>query len=289
MERGDLYLRIGPTKRESVSCPLLFRWMDDSGEWQEEVRTVEFGGAVTEVPDAVQLHLEQRHPVPPALRNLLLDVRDPIFYTKYWEQLLRHPPLPQWVVTRFVDRSDEMLGIPFELPPRILRAGEAGYGATFAEQRYFRLHQIWNAQDDDLLFTLRRGRFDIAHLAVQGAKWGVNEGAVRLTISGIAEPGIRAKDLAAALKASRVRFLVLQCYDVYQTYSSLLDLAHRIREQGGPTTALFEGKSPNLQLNFEQLYMDIVHDVPLILLFGPCPVRIAQRFSWGLVEPACCP
>jgi len=275
MELGDLYLHIGPPVRRDRHCPLTLRWLSHDGELQEMSAVEQVpkrrpatpapdAQSATRIADALQRHLLQHPGVPPGqvLRNLLVDVAAAGRFTVDWEAALRRPGLPTWEVVRFIDRSDRWVGIPFELPARLLRM-TAEYpspsDASPAERRYFRLHRVSGLDGDDLLATLRRDRFEIVHL-LAGARWDSAAGEGRLTVAGAnnsGAEGIGAATLADALKACGARFLVIQCA-AGGDYEVLLDLSHRVQRRSGPTTALFEAaQQPD---GLDSMYMGIVHD-----------------------------
>lgn len=285
MEQGDLYVRVSLPRR-TRQLELLYRWIGIDGEVQErrspgepalsaDAPTAALADAVV---GALAGLLAEQAALPPRTLLLEIDPKASVLFGVDWEAELRRPPLPAWDITRFIDRSDPWLGIPFELPARVLRAGGFApmlFRASHAERSYFRLHRLSGCDDRDLLETLEHGRFDIVHLGVRGTR-DATTGEAALSIAAPAaegDAGLGARGLSSALRAAHVRLLLLEC-STATDYEALLELAQRLQHAGGPATALFQSL-PTADLG--SLYMDIVHDLPLDAAVARAGVSAVRR------------
>jgi len=267
MEIGDLYVRVGPRARGD-GFPLTFRWLTLDGRRESAMSPVGIRvDYAQEFLQALESHVREHQAV--ATRTLLLDIRAKELYRVDWEGAIQSISLAHtWNVVRFADRSDQWVAVPFELPARILRAGDASADLpTEPEVRYFRLTRLYGPSTDELTSALRRGRFDIAH--VTGSRFfphffnqSEKSGFASETRPS-AQKAMSARTLLRALKAGRVRFLILESVSGPSStvdYTALLEIAHFLQAGGGPTTAVFEQID---RAGIEDLYMHIVHDSSL--------------------------
>jgi hypothetical protein len=204
----------------------------------------------------------------PSPVNILLDLREPSCFAEDWEATFTPPLFPSARLTRFIERSDERVLLPFDLPMTLLMCLPSSQKSSLAGapedyQQYYKILRATGLDNNELLALMRNSTFNIAHLQVHGAWGSGGEGQLSVEDGPDISTWIKAKELTRTAAASKLRLMLLHCQDA-KSYGVSLDVAHRMLIAGGPTVIVIEilpTWEPHQLLN--DLYYNIVHNLTL--------------------------
>lgn len=197
-------------------------------------------------------------------------------YRLRWEDIKQFHeffPLNKVVVMRYLPEASAIVNLPLQLPVDVLIGSDSsketlGKLPTNDTQRYFRSTKSIMLNADKLRGLLDQFEYNIVHLTGT-AEWVSNASVFRAgSGAGSLEPG----EFLSLLKKSKTRLVILHGID--DSYEAILDFAHRIFDKDGPTILTIFEKDKIYEPNFtiDNLYYDIVHDVPIDLIFTRIPL-----------------
>jgi len=205
----------------------------------------------------------------------LIEIKAPELFQQYWEDIFETPELSflsdRFTVIRFIDEPSALVVRPFHLPVDLLEFTEiSAEGLNLLpgneSLQYYHTTTSKGGKTSDFIDLLSKLKYDIVHLTAS-AEFRENFTSVLFPCKN--ETEINPKDLLRLLRRCGVRFFILQ--ETGQRFDALLNFAHYLIHPEGPTILLLKERQIGSSWNLNEIYMDIVHDIPLHQIFQKIP------------------
>lgn len=213
---------------------------------------------------------------------LLLEIKSPDLYPLPWEKMFENARSTNWLkgctVVRYDSRPSGRVAQPFSLPLSVLVASDSSKEVlvelpTEKSLRYFQTTKVNGITNNQLRTLLRGLKFDVVHLCGH-AKHSTEHGTTFFVDQN--DPRLNDDELRLLLKKCQARLLILHA--VGENESAFMTLSHRLMSANGPTIIVTRNLGLPVKWEYDQLYLDIVHDTPLNYSFRNIPVSTCVAF-----------
>jgi hypothetical protein len=211
--------------------------------------------------------------------TFFFEIKTSELYHLPWENIFDSPPLihlsERFIITRLIDKPSTGVIRPLQFPIDVLVFSDKRYQDTnqiksSSAFQYFHTTISNGGTTDNLIDLLNKLKFEVIQL---NAHAEFRENNTSVLFAGNDGTEIRPNELLKLLKRCGARFLILCGTD--QNYGSLINFAHHILHQDGPTILYINEIDPLYLFphiwTLNELYMDIVHDRGIDLIFRRIP------------------
>lgn len=218
---------------------------------------------------------------------LLFEIQATELYPLPWENIF---DAPEWTpfsevftVVRYLPKPSSVVVIPLQLPIDVLIVADSTKETleilpTDGSLRYFRANKATGVSASHLRSLLSSLKYDIVHITGR-AEFRNNQTSV--LFPELCDLEISPGEMLSLLIRCGARLLVL--HGINGSYGALLNFAHNILNEDGPTIIVTRQQQIPSPWNFDELYLQIVHDQSLdsVLRSIPRDMQLAMLLASG--------